>query len=58
MGDSMLVPTEDEDLTIELLARDLVALLKYLEWKEIAVVGYSMGGTFHEFTSRALYVIY
>ncbi|KJA27076.1 hypothetical protein HYPSUDRAFT_35623 [Hypholoma sublateritium FD-334 SS-4] len=44
MGDSMLVPTEDEDLTIELLARDLVALLTYLEWKEVAVVGYSMGG--------------
>lgn len=43
----MLTPTEDEDLTIELLARDLATLLIHLKWNDMAVVGYSMGGMTH-----------
>ncbi len=57
MGDSTLVSTEDEDLTIELLARDLVALLTHLKWKDVAVIGYSMGGAFHDFPTYAFYTI-
>ena len=57
MGDSTLVSTEDEDLTIELLACDLVALLTHLKWKDVAVIGYSMGGVFHDFTTYVLYTI-
>jgi len=44
MGNSSLIPTCDEDMTIELLARDLLTLLTHLKWKEVALCGYSMGG--------------
>ncbi|KAG5634229.1 hypothetical protein H0H81_002794 [Sphagnurus paluster] len=42
MGDSTLV--NDEEITIEMLARDLLFLLKTLGWKKISICGYSMGG--------------
>lgn len=44
MGDSSLTPAGDEEITIELLARDLLFLLKTLGWKEVALCGHSMGG--------------
>ena len=44
MGDSSLTPGGTEEITIELLARDLLALIKHVQWKDIALVGYSMGG--------------
>ncbi|KAJ7217045.1 Alpha/Beta hydrolase protein, partial [Mycena pura] len=43
MGDSKLA-TKDEHHTIELLARDLLFLLTQLQWKELAICGFSMGG--------------
>ncbi|KAF8891232.1 Alpha/Beta hydrolase protein [Infundibulicybe gibba] len=43
IGDSSF-PDGNEDLTIELLARDLLQLLTYLGWKELSICGYSMGG--------------
>jgi len=45
IGDSTLTPAGDEQITIELLARDLVELLAHLKWKEVALCGFSMGGT-------------
>jgi len=42
MGDSVLA--NDEQFTIELLARDLLFLLEYLRWKELSICGFSMGG--------------
>ncbi|KAF9564356.1 alpha/beta-hydrolase [Agrocybe pediades] len=44
MGDSSLTHDADEDITIELMARDLAALLTHLQWKEVALCGFSMGG--------------
>ncbi|KAF9484709.1 alpha/beta-hydrolase [Pholiota conissans] len=44
MGDSTFSPSGDEDLTIELMARDLLDLLIFLDWKTISICGYSMGG--------------
>ncbi|RXW18982.1 hypothetical protein EST38_g6876 [Candolleomyces aberdarensis] len=44
MGLSKLTPSGDEEMTIELLARDLLALIAHLEWPEVALCGYSMGG--------------
>ncbi|KAJ6531199.1 Alpha/Beta hydrolase protein [Mycena capillaripes] len=42
MGDSKLA--NDEKFTIEDLARDLLFLLEYLQWKELSICGFSMGG--------------
>ncbi|KAF8517155.1 Alpha/Beta hydrolase protein [Hysterangium stoloniferum] len=37
--------TEKNDkITLELMARDLLALLTYLGWKEVDIIGFSMGG--------------
>jgi len=45
MGDSTYAsPTEDDEITVESLARDLFHLLKHLGWKEVSLCGYSMGG--------------
>ncbi|KXN92264.1 Putative aminoacrylate hydrolase RutD [Leucoagaricus sp. SymC.cos] len=44
MGDSSLTPAGDEEISIELLARDLLFLLTQLKWKEVALCGHSMGG--------------
>lgn len=44
MGDSSLTLAGDEEITIELLARDLLFLLENLGWKEVALCGHSMGG--------------
>lgn len=33
-------------LTIELLARDIVELVKYLKWEKLSICGFSMGGLF------------
>lgn len=44
MGYSTLSRAGNERVTIELMARDLVELLQGLNWKEIALCGYSMGG--------------
>lgn len=42
MGHSTLAG--NENITIEMLARDLLFLLDTLGWKEISICGYSMGG--------------
>lgn len=52
MGDSKLAGQDDE-ITIELLALDLVSLIEYLQWKEVAICGFSMGGVYSEFLSRS-----
>lgn len=44
MGDSTFCPGEDNEMTTESLARDLLDLLTFLEWKELAICGFSMGG--------------
>ena len=46
IGNSSLSPGGDEEISIEVLARDLLALLVHLNWKEVALCGYSMGGMF------------
>ncbi|KAJ7161489.1 Alpha/Beta hydrolase protein [Mycena crocata] len=43
IGDSTLA-NGDENITIEILARDLLALLQYLRWNELSICGFSMGG--------------
>ncbi|KAJ6531609.1 Alpha/Beta hydrolase protein [Mycena vulgaris] len=43
MGDSKLA-SENEKLTLELLARDLLFVLQYLRWTELSICGFSMGG--------------
>ncbi|KAJ7080342.1 Alpha/Beta hydrolase protein [Mycena belliarum] len=43
MGDSKLA-NRNEMLTLELLARDLLHVLEYLRWTEVAICGFSMGG--------------
>lgn len=45
IGDSTWSTEGDEELTIELLARDLLALLASLGWKKVSILGYSMGGS-------------
>ena len=40
-------PAGDEEISIESLALDLQALLVHLNWKEVALCGYSMGGMFN-----------
>ncbi|KAG5645063.1 hypothetical protein DXG03_007153 [Asterophora parasitica] len=44
MGDSHLSPGEDETITIELMARDLLRLLEHLQWRNLSICGFSMGG--------------
>ncbi|KAF5381011.1 hypothetical protein D9615_004138 [Tricholomella constricta] len=44
MGDSKLSPGNDETISIELLARDLLFLLEHLQWNELSLCGFSMGG--------------
>lgn len=44
MGDSTYAPEGDEEITIELYARDILELLIYLNWECIALCGFSMGG--------------
>ncbi|KAL0577095.1 hypothetical protein V5O48_004887 [Marasmius crinis-equi] len=45
MGDSTYsTPERDDDMSIESLARDLLALLTPLRWEEVALCGFSMGG--------------
>ncbi|KAH9483869.1 hypothetical protein JR316_0003347 [Psilocybe cubensis] len=44
IGQSSLTPSGKEEITIDLLARDLAALLTHLKWTEVAICGYSMGG--------------
>ncbi|KAF8163516.1 Alpha/Beta hydrolase protein [Crassisporium funariophilum] len=44
IGSSSLSPGRDEEISIELYARDLLALLTHLRWKEVALCGFSMGG--------------
>jgi pimeloyl-ACP methyl ester carboxylesterase len=47
MGDSTFsTPAKDDDITIESLARDIVFLVDALQWKEVSVCGFSMGGMF------------
>ncbi|XP_006457932.1 hypothetical protein AGABI2DRAFT_199018 [Agaricus bisporus var. bisporus H97] len=45
MGDSSLSPKGDEEISIEMMARDLLFLLAKLGWEEIILCGHSMGGT-------------
>lgn len=45
IGDSSYsTPAEDDEITIELMARDLLFLLQSLKFSEVALCGYSMGG--------------
>ncbi|KAF9443345.1 alpha/beta-hydrolase [Macrolepiota fuliginosa MF-IS2] len=44
MGGSSLSPKGDEEITIELMARDLLFLLTHLKWRQVALCGHSMGG--------------
>ncbi|GLB34754.1 putative serine aminopeptidase, S33 [Lyophyllum shimeji] len=46
MGDSRLPPGKDthKNITIDSLARDLLFLLEHLQWKELSLCGFSMGG--------------
>ncbi|KAF9053072.1 Alpha/Beta hydrolase protein [Panaeolus papilionaceus] len=44
IGNSTLTSAKDEDITIELMARDLLLLLENLKWKEVVICGFSMGG--------------
>ncbi|KAF8643810.1 hypothetical protein AX16_008828 [Volvariella volvacea WC 439] len=44
IGDSSLTPAGNEIMTMEMLARDLVHLLKHLGWQELAICGFSLGG--------------
>ncbi|KAF5349452.1 hypothetical protein D9757_012427 [Collybiopsis confluens] len=44
IGDSTCSPSAVEEITIESMALDLLALLTYLKWKEIVICGWSMGG--------------
>ncbi|KAF9068297.1 Alpha/Beta hydrolase protein [Rhodocollybia butyracea] len=46
IGDSTYsTPARDDDITIELMARDLLALLQYLKFSEVSLCAFSMGGT-------------
>lgn len=51
MGDSKLSPGKDEKITIESLALDLLALLTHLQWKDLSLCGFSMGGLYAVQTS-------
>jgi pimeloyl-ACP methyl ester carboxylesterase len=42
MGDSTY--SDNDDITIESMARDLLFLLNSLGWNELAICGFSMGG--------------
>uniref|UniRef100_A0A0W0GD62 AB hydrolase-1 domain-containing protein n=1 Tax=Moniliophthora roreri TaxID=221103 RepID=A0A0W0GD62_MONRR len=44
MGDSYASESAVQDITIEVLARDLLSLLGHLGWKNVALCGWSMGG--------------
>ncbi|KAF9014035.1 Alpha/Beta hydrolase protein [Cyathus striatus] len=44
IGDSTFSPKEVEDFSIELLARDLAALIIHLSFKNVIICGFSMGG--------------
>ncbi|KAF8586614.1 alpha/beta-hydrolase [Ramaria rubella] len=37
-------PGKDEDISIESMARDLLALIQHVGWKNVDVLGFSMGG--------------
>ncbi|KAG6854689.1 hypothetical protein C0991_002400 [Blastosporella zonata] len=47
MGDSKLAPGKDDKFTIESLARDLLLLLTHLQWKDLSICGFSMGGRWY-----------
>ncbi|KIK58149.1 hypothetical protein GYMLUDRAFT_45343 [Collybiopsis luxurians FD-317 M1] len=44
IGDSVCSPSAVEEISIETMTLDLLALLIHLKWKEIAICGWSMGG--------------
>ncbi|WFD34867.1 hypothetical protein MCUN1_001711 [Malassezia cuniculi] len=44
IGESYLTPDEMEDITIELMADDLLALLRHINFTKVHVLGFSMGG--------------
>lgn len=46
MGDSTYsTPARNDDINIEMMARDLFALIEHLGWNDIDILGFSMGGT-------------
>ncbi|KAE9397386.1 alpha/beta-hydrolase [Gymnopus androsaceus JB14] len=46
IGDSSYsTPASDDEITVELMARDLLFLLQSLKFTEVALCGFSMGGT-------------
>jgi pimeloyl-ACP methyl ester carboxylesterase len=44
MGTSKLTDAGDENLSIELMARDVVRLVALTGWQKVTLIGYSMGG--------------
>ncbi len=42
MGDSSY--RSDDEITIEVLSRDLLFLIESLRWKDVSICGFSMGG--------------
>ncbi|KAK7040868.1 hypothetical protein VNI00_009464 [Paramarasmius palmivorus] len=44
MGDSIASENAVQAISIEVLARDLLALIAHLEWKDVNLCGWSMGG--------------
>ncbi|KII89084.1 hypothetical protein PLICRDRAFT_40727 [Plicaturopsis crispa FD-325 SS-3] len=46
IGDSAYsTPSGDDEISLESLAKDLVFLIASLKWEEVAICGWSMGGT-------------
>lgn len=44
MGESTYSTKGNEEITMELYARDILYLLTFLQWKEVGICGFSMGG--------------
>ena len=44
IGSSIVKTSQREDITIDLMASDAVALVQSLGWKTVDMMGYSMGG--------------
>jgi hypothetical protein len=55
MGDSTFSPRGDEEITIELYARDILDLLIHLQWRQIALCGFSLGGTYISTISKGFF---
>ena len=46
MGESTYsTPDRTDEITIGMMARDAVALVEHVGWKDVDMLGFSMGGT-------------